>query len=268
MSRSAFACGPAFTSTPSVTAVETWHVTRAAYAQAGPCGDVALAWPLRSGRTALVVVDAAGHGAARAPFASAVADTIMTELVRGESPAAALGCADELVRRCAEQSPYAVAFAALLHPVLRTVVYASAGHDVAFALSDRGELRRLAPTAPMLGIPLAVNSCDAALSLSPTETLVIVSDGVADSRPAGSDDFFGAERIARTVARSLLEGGDPARALLHAACAHAGRQADDVAALVARIGAPAHGVFGPARHFRDRSRRAMTHARRMRRREH
>jgi serine phosphatase RsbU (regulator of sigma subunit) len=221
---------------PAPSIIRTWHVVRSAYAHGGRCGDVAFALLLSSGCTAIVVIDVAGHGAARAPLSSAIADAITAALLSDASPGAALGCADERLRTFDDESPYAVAFVALVHPALRTVVYASAGHDVAFALADDGRVRQLAPTVPMLGIPVAVRVRDGAFALGATETLVIVTDGVADSRPAGSNHFFGAERTARAVARSLRAGGDPARAVLDAACAHAhGRQADDIAIAVTRV---------------------------------
>ena len=88
------------------------------------CGDVAFALRLDSGRTALVVIDIAGHGTARAPLSAALADTIAVALRHDESPAGALAAADEQLRTFDDASPYAVGFVALVHPVLRTVVYA------------------------------------------------------------------------------------------------------------------------------------------------
>jgi serine phosphatase RsbU (regulator of sigma subunit) len=227
-------CTPAFT--PSV---QSWTVVRAAHARGERCGDVARVLPLDAARTAIVVVDVAGHGAARAPLSSAISDVIVTALLRGASPAEALGCVDGLLRACADDVPYAVAFAAVVNALMRTVVYASAGHDVAFTLDDGGHRRHLGATAPMLGIPIRCHPCDAAFVLEPTESLVIVTDGVSDSRRAQSDDFFGVDRTARAVERSLRAGSDPACSVLDAACTFAGgRQADDIAVVVARVGAP------------------------------
>jgi serine phosphatase RsbU (regulator of sigma subunit) len=196
-----------------------------------------LSFPLDSENAAIVVVDAAGHGRARAPLSSAISDAIAGALLGGASPAAALVCADDRLRTFADESPYAVVFATVIN-ASRTVVYASAGHDLAFALRDDGCIHHLAPTAPMLGIPLAFRARNAAIALGTFETLVVATDGIADSRPAGSSDFFGAARAALVVERSLREGDDPARAMLDAAWAHGGaRQADDIGVIVARAGA-------------------------------
>ena len=202
-----------------------------------PCGDVASVLPLSSGRTALVVIDVAGHGTARAPLSRALDDVMTASLRRDGSPALALNCAHQLLLASGDELPYAVAFVALVNPVFRTIVYASAGHDVAFTLADDGRIRHLAQTATMLGLPLTNNACDAVFVLDPKVTLVIASDGISDSRPAGSDQFFGALGTAGAVTRSLFNGSDPAQAVLDAACEHAGgRQADDVAVLVTRLG--------------------------------
>jgi serine phosphatase RsbU (regulator of sigma subunit) len=200
------------------------------------CGDMVFVLPLDAGRKAIVVVDTAGHGPARAPLSSAIAAAI-SEALRGDtSPSVALQHADELLKTFEDESPYAVAFVAVVHPAVRTVVYASAGHDVAFTLADDGRIRHLMPTAPMLGLPLGNHACDATFVLDPTEALVVATDGVGDSRAAGSDHFFGAGATARAVARSLRSGNDPARAVLEAAYAHGGDYlADDAAAIVVRL---------------------------------
>jgi phosphoserine phosphatase RsbU/P len=216
-------------------------------------GDAAFVLPLDSGRTGIVVIDVAGHGAARAPLSSAIADEITAGLRCDGSPAAALGRADAFLRTIDDESPYAVAFVAVVHPSLRTVVYASAGHDVAFALADDGRIRDLPPTAPMLGIPIANHACEAIFVLDPTETLVVATDGISDSRPAGSDDFFGAIGTAHAVTRSLRAGTDPAQGVFEAACAHGGGdQADDVAVIVARL-LPWRPRRSADRQFRPRS---------------
>ena len=200
------------------------------------CGDMVFVLPLDSGRKAIVVIDIAGHGLARAPLSSAIAEAI-SEALRGDaSPSVALQGADELLQTFEDESPYAVAFVAVVHPAVRTVVYASAGHDVAFTLADDGRIRHLMPTAPMLGIPLRNHACDATFVLDPTETLVVATDGVGDSRPTGSDHFFGAGAAARAVARSLRSGSDPARTVLEAAYAHGGDYlADDAGAIIVRL---------------------------------
>lgn len=130
--------------------LRAWHAVRPAHDHHGPCGDILLVLPLSCGRTAIVVLDVAGHSPARAPLSSVIAEVITTALMHDASPAAALGSADEYLRTSGEDSPYAVAFAALIHPVLRTVIYASAGHGLAFVLANDGRVRHLAPTSPML----------------------------------------------------------------------------------------------------------------------
>ena len=225
---------PTLRSTIPASRVRTATIVRAAHGAAGPCGDEARVVHLASGHVGIVVVDVAGHGWARAALSSAVADEILAELLRHRSPAIALGHGDRCLRTLDDDDPYAVAFVALVNPPRRTLVYASAGHDLAFTIDGRGRVFDLKPTAPMLGVPMTLNPCNALTQLHPDSALVIATDGIADSRPAGSTEFFGAGRAAAAVRRSLAGGYDPAFALYDAAVAHAGgHQGDDATVVVA-----------------------------------
>ena len=216
-----------------ISAIHTSTVRRAAYGLPGPCGDEARVVKFVSGHVGIVVVDIAGHGGARATFSSAVADEMLAGLVKKRSPAVALGYGDRALRMLDIEVPYAVAFAALINPAHRTLVYASAGHDLAFTIDGRGRVCDLRPTAAMLGIPMTINPCDALAQLHPDSALVIATDGIADSRPAGSTEFFGVERAAAAVRQSFATGYDPAFAVYDAALAHAGgRQRDDATVVV------------------------------------
>ena len=216
-----------------ISGMHTSTVRRAAYGLPGPCGDEARVVKFISGHIGVVVVDIAGHGGTRAPLSSAVADEMLAGLVKKRSPAAALGYGDRALRMLDDDVPYAVAFAALINPTRRTLVYASAGHDLAFTIDHRGRVCDLKPTAAMLGVPMAINPCDALTQLDPDSALVIATDGIADSRPAGSTEFFGAVRAAAAVRRSLAAGYDPAFAVYDAAVAHAGgHQSDDATVVV------------------------------------
>lgn len=218
---------------PASFGIRTWQAVQAADLDGGACGDRALTLLLDSGRTAAVLLDIAGHGPKRAELSSAVAEVIVSSLVSDPSPAVALGCADRTLRTSDAEFPYALAFLAIVHPVLRTVVYASAGQDCAFVLGRDKHIRSLPPTAPMLGIPLTLNPCDALFYLEPTETLIIATDGISESRPPGSVAFFGVAGVAGAVAGSLRSGDDPALGVLEGARVHAGgKLADDAAVVV------------------------------------
>lgn len=209
------------------------RAVRAVHDEDGPCGDVAIVVPLADSRIAIVLVDVAGHGRSRALLASTVANAVLRRLIADGSPAAALAAGDAALRVFPDDLPYAVAFAALLNSTTGVAVYASAGHDLAFTLDGDGSVYALPPTAPMLGIPLAMNPCEALARLSQHGSLVIASDGVGESRSEGDYDFFGRERAAEAVLQALRIGDDPARGLIAAARRFAGeRLCDDAAAIV------------------------------------
>jgi serine phosphatase RsbU (regulator of sigma subunit) len=216
------------------------RAVRAVHDEPGPCGDVAIAVPLPDARIATVLVDVAGHGQSRSLLASSVSSAVLRRLIADGSPAEALAAGDDALRAFPDDLPYAVAFAAILNPATGVAIYASAGHDLAFTLDRDGRVYPLRPTAPMLGIPLTLNPCDALVQLPEQGCFVIASDGVGDSRPEGEYDFFGRHRAAAAVVRALRSAGDPAHALVEAARAHAGdRLCDDASAVVVHCSIPA-----------------------------
>lgn len=221
---------------PQPLRVRTATAVAAAYDEAGVCGDAIRVANSYDGAFAFALVDVAGHGAARAPLSRAVGDAVMAALVAGATPSAALAAGDARLRCCDDECPYAVAFAARLHPRSGSLVYAVAGLELAFVLDRGGRQWPLAPTAPMLGIPWPLHPCDGVRSFAQGGTLVVASDGVGDSRPAASVDFFGAERAAAVVEHAIVAGADAAHALVAAARSHAGNVLrDDAAALVVRV---------------------------------
>lgn len=200
------------------------------------CGDAIRRMDLRSGCQTLVLVDVAGHGAERSFLSAVLAETIETALLARRSPAAGLLAGDAFLRECGDETALAVAFAAVVNPATGAIRYASAGHETAFVLTPDGRPIELAPTASMLGVPMPFGACDAVRRLHPGDALVAATDGVSDSRPAGTTDFFGLARGALSVFGALRAGRDPALALLDDALAHAqGLVRDDSAAIVAYI---------------------------------
>jgi serine phosphatase RsbU (regulator of sigma subunit) len=201
----------------------------------GRCGDVAATFRLPSGNHALIVIDAAGHGEARAQLADIIAEVMIATLTCEESPGQAVFLAHEWLATSREALPYAVAFAAIVHPLSGTVLYACAGLEIAFVIGANGRARRLVPTSPMLGIPIRTEPCEAALTLRLADSLVVTTDGVGDSRRIGSTNFFGMSGAIRAAARTNGSPRRCAEAILNAALDHAaGVVVDDAAVAIVR----------------------------------
>jgi hypothetical protein len=200
----------------------------------GRCGDVAATFRLPSGNHGLLVIDAAGHGEAGAHLADVIAEVMITTLTCEESPGQAVFLAHEWLATSREELP----FAAVVQPLTGTVFYACAGMEIAFVMAASGRAQRLTPTAPMLGIPTRCAPREAAFTLRTSDSLIVATDGVGDSRRIGSTTFFGINGAIRTAARTHGNARRCAEAILDAALAHAaGIAVDDAAvAIIRRIG--------------------------------
>ncbi|HZO94168.1 MAG TPA: SpoIIE family protein phosphatase [Candidatus Baltobacteraceae bacterium] len=202
----------------------------------GLCGDAVATRELNRERIALVVVDVLGCGSARAARSASIAAHLVALLALELPPCAALRRADRELRLGGWENdlpPLTTIFAGVLDARAGRLRYASAAHETALLISAGGAHRHLPCTGPVAGLffDAAFGERDVPVSLG--DTLVAVTDGVADSRADGA--FFGSAGTYRTAVRALTFGADPARAIVAAARRHATARRDDAAALVARI---------------------------------
>jgi len=219
-----------------MTMMTAWEFSGAAEGAAGCCGDVAFDFALTGGRHAVAVVDVAGHGRTRARLSGALAFSVARHLVAFADPVAALLAADAVLRRDADDLPYAVGFVAVIDAAFGTIEYASAGFDTAFILSGDAERCPLTATGAMLGAPFMPNLRATMRSFVAGEALVIATDGAAESRAPSNLRFFGTSGVADAVRSALRVGDDPARAVYAAARRYAGgAQQDDIGVSVLRF---------------------------------
>jgi serine phosphatase RsbU (regulator of sigma subunit) len=199
------------------------------------CGDVVVATALPGERVALVVVDLIGGGAPRAQRAGAVGAHLTALLSLGVSPATAVRCADiELQQGGWEDDvpPLATVFAGIADASNETLTYVSAAHETALLLAPGGTHEHLAATGPVAGLFETPCFAQVDIAFRRGDSLVVVTDGVPDSHPAGGP-FFGSAGTVRTATLALRRGDDPAEALIAGAMRH-GAGANDAAALVVR----------------------------------
>ncbi|HTJ24895.1 MAG TPA: PP2C family protein-serine/threonine phosphatase [Candidatus Limnocylindria bacterium] len=198
------------------------------------CGDVIVAEPLPGGRLALVVGDVLGHGWSHAAPAAFIAERVVSMLALGCSPGLALLAADDAFRAVADACSFAAIFVADVDPRCGVVRYSSAGHDAAIVLGAEGAVRGLEANGPLLGVVEDPQFGEGQFTIEAGLRLVVVTDGVVESRPPGTVDFFGTERVLRSASWALCCGADPAAALIEDVVRHAGGvPSDDAAALVA-----------------------------------
>jgi len=135
-------------------------------------GDFYDFFSLPNGRWGLVLADVSGKGAPAALYMAVTRSLIRSEAHRHTSPSAVL--TEVKGRLCIESSreKFVTVFYGILDPALRSLVYASAGHDPPFVRRASGKVERLAQGGLMLGLFEQVTLTDETLQLESGDTLV------------------------------------------------------------------------------------------------
>ncbi|MFI0944045.1 SpoIIE family protein phosphatase [Streptomyces sp. NPDC021020] len=227
-------------STPAAPGVDVAYryVPGSSVAEVG--GDWFDVLPLAGGRVAFVVGDVMGHGLGAAATMGRLRTAVRTLAALDMKP-------DELLRRVGElgedlaQSPtegwMATAVYAVYDPSTRRCAIAQAGHPPPVVVEPGGEggehAARLLDLPP--GLPLGVGGGGfetTELDIPDGTVLVLYTDGLIESRR--HDIGTGLERLRATLSRPLDSLEDACDGLL--ATMEPGREPDDVALLMARLG--------------------------------
>jgi anti-anti-sigma factor len=211
----------------------SYHRATSARAAGGDWYD---AVPLGSGRVALVVGDAVGHGVPAAGAMSRLRGAMRSSALRDPSPGAVMAALDDFAAQM-EDVEGASVFYGVLDAATGELTYAAAGHPAPLVVAADGATSFLPVTPrPPLGSLPGVATAVVAHVIEQGATLVLFSNGAltgTDPAPAG------ALRHLADVARSVLQvpGALEASAGLAAAVAEGVRRPegrpDDVAVLVA-----------------------------------
>ncbi|WP_306590051.1 PP2C family protein-serine/threonine phosphatase [Geothrix sp. 21YS21S-4] len=135
---------------------------------------------------------------------------------------------------------YTTLFAASLNPENGDLRYVNGGHNPPLLVRAGGEVVRLAPTGPMVGLLPGVKFAEGRASMGLGDTLVIFTDGLVEAENAAGEEL--SDGPLGDVVRRLASAGadDLFEALLVAAFQHLeeGRFRDDVTLVVVkRMGA-------------------------------
>ena len=237
-------------STPAAPGVDVAYryVPGSSVAEVG--GDWFDVLPLAGGRVAFVVGDVMGHGLGAAATMGRLRTAVRTLAALDMKP-------DELLRRVSElgedlaQSPtegwMATAVYAVYDPSTRRCAIAQAGHPPPVLVEPDGgsdcRQARLLDHLPS-GVPLGVGGVryeTTELDVPDGTVLVLYTDGLVESRR--HDIGTGLERLRTTLCRPLDSLEDACDELL--ATMEPGREPDDVALLMARLGTlPSGSVAG------------------------
>jgi serine phosphatase RsbU (regulator of sigma subunit) len=221
---------PSEPSAPTGLAVAHQYIPVGASIVGGDWHDIV---PLRSGRAALIVGDAMGHG----PEAAAV----MVQLRTAAHTLADLELQPEeillrLDRMATDMpaTPFATCIAAIVDPAAGTCVIAKAGHLPPMLTLANGDTS-LVDLPLGLPIGLGAGAYEAAkISLPPGATLALYTDGLVESRTRPLDDGLAALSLALGAVLSRAGGtlDDSCQEITHALDS---RGEDDITLVLAQV---------------------------------
>lgn len=199
--------------------------------ETSPTGGDLFDWHvLPSGELHLAVVDVLGHGVAATKDALSVVSTLRLLSLQGCPLEDLVARTDELLA-ADQRELVATVVVARLDPESGVVRVAAGGHPPALVVSGDGAVGQIAAPGCAIGWPTAGSESVAELTLKPSDTLVLYTDGLIEAR---KDILEGMDVLMQEVsAAARLPADEMAERLLARALAGAERR-DDSLALVAR----------------------------------
>lgn len=177
---------------PRLAGIEVAHAYLPATEVGGDFYDVLA---LEDGRLAVAVGDVAGHGVSSGLVMSAAKSALAVQVTFDPDVEAVFATLNRMVYQSARRRLIATLCYALLDPVRRELIYASAGHLYPYLLRGDGTVRSLPSTAYPLGVRERLAVAVHREALEAGDTLVLLSDGIVEARPEGSTDLYGFERL-------------------------------------------------------------------------
>ena len=212
---------------PGFTLAADWRPAREV------AGDFYDFFSLPDGRWGIVLADVSGKGAPAALYMAMARSLIRSEAGRYSNPSAVLTEVNRrLVVECCNEM-FVTVFYAIVDPVLRSLTYASAGHDPPFLRRASGRLERLALGGLIMGVFEEVSFSDETLKLESGDTLVAHTDGLTDTVNR-QDEAYGCTRLADAINGAPAAAPDILAHILGDLMAFAGPvpQPDDITLLI------------------------------------
>ena len=186
---------------------------------------------LGDGRTALGLVDVAGHGAATGVYALRTKQLTMAALREGLGPAEVWSWVQRAMGDTGEQ--FLTGALVVLDPTTGRCRWSSAGHPDLLLVSPNDAIKRLGASGPVCGSVIPGPWDEAEEAVQPGGFLIAFTDGLVEPRDAAGDEF-GVDRLIAVVKAAASGTADAvADACIAAARRHAaGGFTDDVTLVV------------------------------------
>ncbi len=196
-------------------------------------GDFYDVFDLGDCKLAVLIGDVVGKGLAAAMRVAAARHAIRSYAFIDPRPSHVLTLANEaLCKDSADASGMLTAFFAVIDTATGRVAYTSAGHEPPLVCRASGTIEELWFAGMPLGVDGSSTYTEAGTTLTPGDTLVIVTDGITEARTSGTVLFEKKGMIEYLSHHPLDSPDDAASGLLVAATEHAGGELQDDAAVV------------------------------------
>ncbi|HEY5891245.1 MAG TPA: PP2C family protein-serine/threonine phosphatase [Acidimicrobiia bacterium] len=186
-----------------VSETDGWEVvTRFRPGSGVVAGDTSAVRTLPDGTIGVVMVDVTGHGAEPALRAIRIRDLLLHSLAHGHDPADSLG----FLGWASNDDLLASSVVMRIDPATGIVSFSSAGHPPVIHIGPQA-VELVAPTGPLLYLDPDSKYQVASIEMTPGDTLIMFSDGVADVQRT-RDGLPEPQALADML---LAEGGVPQR---------------------------------------------------------
>ena len=164
-------------------------------------GDFYDVLALEDGRLAVAVGDVAGHGVSSGLVMSMAKSALAVQVTFDPAVPEVFRTLNRTVYQTARKRLLATLCYALVDPVRRTMLYASAGHLFPYRISRDGTVDALESVSYPLGVREHVEMLAKEAHLADGDTLFLFSDGIIEARREGSDEMFGFDRLEEALQR-------------------------------------------------------------------
>lgn len=164
-------------------------------------GDFYDVLALEDGRLAVAVGDVAGHGVSSGLVMSMAKSALAVQVTFDPEVESVFRTLNRTVYQTARKRLLATFCYALLDPVRRELLYASAGHLYPYRIGAGGKVEALESTGYPLGVRRTIEVEPRLARLAAGDSLFLFSDGLVEARAEGSDDVFGFDRLEESLGR-------------------------------------------------------------------
>ncbi len=146
---------------------------------------------LPDGRLAIAVGDVSGHGISSALLMAELRASVRASALTIADPGEIFRLVNAALVSDLARNEYATLIMCRLHPLQRSLVYASAGHVSGFILTPEGTIKRVLEST---GLPLgmfadAKSTCSEEIPIESDETLVLLTDGITEAEDTGYTEY-------------------------------------------------------------------------------